>query len=79
MSLPCLSSRARYAVLFAGSGIAYNVGRFATALGVFFAGVLFAGVWGSYSRLGALCGLIYALGMVVIWWAPDTAKKNLQE
>lgn len=63
----------------AGSGIAYNVGRFATAIGVFFAGVLFAAVGGSYSRVGSLCGLIYALGMVVVWWAPDTSRKNLQE
>ena len=62
-----------------GSGIAYNVGRFATAIGVFFAGVLFAAVGGSYSRVGSLCGLVYALGLVVIWWAPDTSKKNLQE
>ncbi|MCL4177251.1 MAG: MFS transporter [Verrucomicrobia bacterium] len=62
-----------------GSGIAYNVGRFATAVGVFFAGMLFAAVGGSYSRVGSLCGLIYALGLVVIWWAPDTSKKNLQE
>ena len=63
----------------AGSGIAYNVGRFATAVGVFFAGVLFAAVGGSYSRVGSLCGLIYALGMIVIWWAPDTSKKKLQD
>jgi MFS family permease len=62
-----------------GSGIAYNVGRFATAVGVFFAGVLFAAVGGSYSRVGSLCGLIYALGLVVIWWAPDTSRKKLQE
>jgi MFS transporter, SHS family, sialic acid transporter len=62
-----------------GSGIAYNVGRFATAVGVFFAGMLFAAVGGSYSRVGSLCGLIYALGLVVIWWAPDTSKKKLQE
>lgn len=63
----------------AGSGISYNVGRFATAVGVFFAGVLFASVGGSYSRVGSLCGLIYALGLLVIWWAPDTSRKNLQE
>lgn len=63
----------------AGSGIAYNVGRFATAVGVFFAGVLFAAVGGSYSRVGSLCGLIYVLGLVVIWWAPDTSNKKLQE
>lgn len=63
----------------AGSGIAYNVGRFATAVGVFFAGVLFAAVGGSYPRVGSLCGLIHALGLIVIWWAPDTSKKKLEE
>ena len=63
----------------AGSGIAYNVGRFATAVGVFFAGVLFAAVGGSYSRVGSLCGLIYALGLIVIWWAPDTSKRKLHD
>jgi SHS family sialic acid transporter-like MFS transporter len=63
----------------AGSGIAYNVGRFATAVGVLFAGVLFAAGGGSYSRVGSLCGLIYILGMIVIWWAPDTTDKRLHE
>jgi len=63
----------------AGSGIAYNVGRFATAVGVFFAGVLFSAVGGSYPRVGSLCGLIYALGLIVIWWAPDTTNKQLQK
>jgi len=63
----------------AGSGIAYNVGRFATAVGVFFAGVLFAAAGGSYPRVGSLCGLIYALGLIVIWWAPDTSSRKLQQ
>jgi MFS transporter, SHS family, sialic acid transporter len=63
----------------AGSGISYNVGRFATAIGVFFAGILFAAMDGSYSHVGSLCGLIYALGLIVIWWAPDTSKKQLAE
>ena len=61
----------------AGSGIAYNVGRFATAVGVFFTGVLFSVVGGSFPRVGSLCGLIYILGMIVIWWAPDTSDKKL--
>lgn len=63
----------------AGSGIAYNVGRFATAFGVVIAGALFAAMGGSYPKVGATCGLIYLLGLIVIWWAPDTSKKNLQE
>ena len=63
----------------AGSGIAYNVGRFATAVGVFGAGLLFTAVGGSYALVGSLCGLIYALGLVVIWWAPDTASRKLHD
>ena len=63
----------------AGSGIAYNVGRFATAVGVLCAGMLFTAGGGSYSRVGSLCGLVYALGLIVIWWAPDTTDKKLQE
>src|SRR5688572_25008487 len=63
----------------AGSGIAYNVGRFATAVGVFAAGALFAVFDGSYAKVGATCGLIYALGMIVIWFAPDTTNRSLEE
>jgi len=61
----------------AGSGIAYNVGRFATALGVLAAGALFAAMGGSYPRVGATCGMVYLLGLIVIWWAPDTTDKKL--
>jgi MFS family permease len=63
----------------AGSGIAYNVGRFATAVGVFAAGALFAALGGSYPLVGATCGLIYALGLIAIWWAPDTTGKHLAD
>jgi hypothetical protein len=59
----------------AGSGIAYNVGRFATAAGALMAGLLFTAMGGSYAKVGALCGFIYLLGLIVIWWAPDTAAE----
>ncbi len=62
-----------------GSGISYNSGRFATAIGVFFAGALFAALGGSYSRVGAVTGLIYALGMIVIWWVPKNPPMTLEE
>jgi MFS family permease len=62
-----------------GSGIAYNVGRFATAAGLFFAGSLVTFFGGDYSRVGAVMALIYALGMIVIWFAPDTTNKSLEE
>ena len=61
----------------AGTGIAYNVGRFATALGVLASGALFAALGGSYPKVGATCGLIYLLGIIVIRWAPDTTRSTL--
>ena len=62
-----------------GTGIAYNSGRFASAAGVLCAGALMAWSGGDYARVGVISGLIYALGMVVIWWAPDTSQKTLND
>ena len=62
----------------AGSGLAMNSGRFATAVGVFISGALFAALGGSYPMVGAFGALIYALGMIAIWFAPDTSGKNLE-
>ena len=60
-----------------GTGISYNVGRFATAGGVLAAGAVFTAFGGSYPAVGTAAALIYGLGMVAIWWAPDTARKSL--
>ena len=32
---------------------------------------------GSYPKVGATCGLICLLGLIVIWWEPDTTDNNL--
>jgi len=61
-----------------GSGLAYNSGRFATAIGVLAAGMLFGALGGDYPRVGTTCAFIYALGVIVIWWAPDTTRRNLE-
>jgi MFS family permease len=61
-----------------GTGIAYNVGRFATALGVCVAGTLVGWFNGDLAKVGAATALIYALGMVVIWWAPDTRGRTME-
>ena len=60
-----------------GSGISYNVGRFATAAGVLAAGVFFTAFGGSYPAVGTAAALIYGLGMFAIWFAPETAKQSL--
>jgi len=62
-----------------GTGLAYNSGRFATAAGVLAAGVLFSALGGDYPRVGTYCATIYALGLIVIWWAPDTTARNIEE
>jgi MFS family permease len=61
----------------AGSGISYNVGRFATAAGVLTAGFLFTALGGSYASVGTAAAMIYGLGMLAIWWAPDTARTSI--
>ena len=53
-----------------GSGLAYNSGRFLTAIGVLASGWLFAALGGDYARVGGLLSLVYALGFVAIWLAP---------
>jgi len=62
-----------------GTGIAYNVGRFVTALGVFAAGALMSLFGGSFRKVGAVLALVYVLGMVVIWWAPETTGNSIEE
>ncbi|WP_406699420.1 MFS transporter [Singulisphaera sp. Ch08] len=61
-----------------GVGLAYNSGRFATAVGVVLAGMLFTALGGDYPRVGALCALIYGIGVPIIWWAPETANESLK-
>jgi MFS family permease len=65
------------AVRATGSGISYNVGRFATAVGVLAAGALFTSLGGSYARVGAAASFIYGFGILVIWLAPETNRQSL--
>ncbi len=60
-----------------GAGLSMNIGRFVTAVGVLGAGSLFVYFDGSYSAIGAACGLVYALGMLVAFSAPRTEGKEL--
>jgi len=53
-----------------GSGVSFNSGRVVSGLVVLSAGVLLELVGGSYSRVGFATGLIYGVGMIIIWFAP---------
>jgi len=62
-----------------GQGVSYNFGRVFAAIGALTQGQLVATFGGSYARAGAIVTLIYLVGMVLIWFAPETKGKPLPE
>ncbi len=62
-----------------GTGVTFNFGRIATALGVLGAGQLMVATGGDYARMGRLTCLVYLLGLIIICFAPDTSRKRLDE
>lgn len=60
-----------------GTGVSFNFGRVLTAAGVLGAGALTSAFGGDYAAAGRLTSLIYALGMLVILFAPDTKGRKL--
>jgi fatty acid desaturase len=75
----CLPELFPTRVRASGAGMSYNFGRFFVAIGVLFAGALTEFFGGDFAKAGAIMGTIYALGMVVIWLAPDTTHKKLDD
>ncbi len=63
----------------AGAGIAYNSGRFISTVCVLAAGVFMRWSGGDYAHVGMVTGCIYGLGIIVIWWAPETRGKPLED
>jgi len=62
-----------------GQGLSFNFGRILAAAGALQMGQLVGLFGGSYARAGATITLIYALGLVLIWFAPETKGKPLPE
>jgi MFS family permease len=62
-----------------GQGLCYNSGRILAAFGAIQMGHLLAFYEGSYARAGAAITLIYVLGLVCIWLAPETKGKPLPD
>jgi MFS family permease len=60
-----------------GQGLAYNAGRVFAAIGALQMGSLMQSFGGSYAKAGAVITLIYVLGLVLIWFAPETKGKPL--
>lgn len=62
-----------------GAGIGFNFGRIVTAVTIFISGFLMLYFEGSYPRIGRVTSLLFLLGIVFIWFAPDTSKKELED
>lgn len=62
-----------------GAGISFNFGRILTAIGVLGTGTITAYFNENYRLAGSLMSLIYASGMLVILFAPDTTTKKVGE
>ena len=62
-----------------GQGLAFNFGRILAALGAWHMGSVMAFFDKSYAQAGATIVLVYLVGMVLIWLAPETKDKPLPE
>ena len=63
----------------AGAGVSFNFGRILTAITVFATGTLTQVFGGDYARIGRVTSLIFAVGIVAIWFVPFNSKQNLEE
>jgi MFS transporter, SHS family, sialic acid transporter len=62
-----------------GQGVCYNSGRLFAAVGSLTTGRLMGFFDGNYARACAAVALIYVLGLLLIWFAPETKGKPLPE
>lgn len=60
----------------AGAGVSFNFGRILTAAGVLAAGWITFWFGDDYGRAGSVTTLVYALGMLIILFAPDTTRQR---
>lgn len=62
-----------------GQGLAFNFGRILAAIGTLYMGELVRLLGGDYGSAMGKITLIYLVGMIVIWFAPETKGKPLPE
>lgn len=58
-----------------GAGISFNTGRLLAAIVVLVAALRIDLFAGDYAQVGFWSGMIYVLGMIIIWFAPRTELK----
>jgi MFS family permease len=75
----CLPEMFPTRVRSTGAGVGFNFGRIVTAMLLFAAGALMEHFRGDYARIGRLTSLLFILGMLAVWLAPDTGRKQLED
>lgn len=69
----------RTGVRATGQGFGFNFGRILAAVGVLQTGYLIQVFEGSYAKACSMMSLIYLVGLVIIWLAPETHGKPLPD
>ncbi len=76
----CLPELFPTRVRSAGAGVSFNWGRILTGIGVLASAAALKQIFeGRYADVGMICGFIYAVGMLVIFFAPDTSQRRLDD
>ncbi len=75
----CLPEMFPTRVRSTGSGVSFNFGRILTAFGVLGGAWLIQQFDGDYAKIGRVTSLVYAIGMIVIWFAPLKGVKSLED
>jgi MFS family permease len=60
-------------------GTSYNSGRILAAVGALGAGAMLKAFNEDYAKMGSVLSLIYVIGLLVIWFCPETKGKDLPE
>lgn len=62
-----------------GEGITFNFGRIIAAAGVLFGMGKLVSVFGGYAKAATVVSMIYVVGLVLIWFAPETRNSKLPD
>ena len=60
-----------------GAGVSFNFGRILTAVTIFATGYLVGVFEGDYAQIGRVTSVVFLLGMIAIFFAPDTSKRDM--
>lgn len=62
-----------------GEGITFNFGRIIAAAGVVFGMGKLVSIFGGYAKAATIVAMVYVLGLVLIWFVPETKGQKLPD